>query len=103
MGMSISRYRQPIGTAGFDRMCVSGNSLVPRPPPNTIVSTSFMAPQMLQELYTPRRPPGGFTTPQSPGGGEVREEQDSALVRSTHYTDWHRVERAMLAFELETR
>ena len=44
-----------------------------------------------------------FTIHQSSVGWEVREEQDSALVRSTHYTDWHRVERAMLAFELETR
>jgi hypothetical protein len=29
-----------------------------------------------------------------PEGWEVREERDSTVVRQTHYTDWHRVERA---------
>ena len=33
IGMSISRYLPPIGTAGFERWCVSGKSRVPRPPP----------------------------------------------------------------------
>ena len=42
IGMSISRYLPPIGTAGFDRMWVSGKSRVPRPPPRMSVSTSFM-------------------------------------------------------------
>jgi hypothetical protein len=28
-------------------------------------------------------------------GWEARVEQDSAVVRSVHYTDWHRVERAV--------
>jgi hypothetical protein len=28
-------------------------------------------------------------------GWEVRVEQDSAVVRRVHYTDWHRVERAL--------
>ena len=27
-------------------------------------------------------------------GWEVREEHDTAVVRHTHYSDWHRVERA---------
>jgi hypothetical protein len=31
-------------------------------------------------------------------GWEVREEQDSQVVWSTRYTDWHRVERARMAF-----
>jgi hypothetical protein len=31
-------------------------------------------------------------------GWEVREEQDSRTVRAVRYTDWHRVERAKLAF-----
>jgi hypothetical protein len=39
---------------------------------------------------------GGF-------GWEVREEQDSQLVRSVCYTDWHRVERALTVFTLEVR
>ena len=31
-------------------------------------------------------------------GWEVREEQDSQVVWSIRYTDWHRVERARMAF-----
>jgi len=31
-------------------------------------------------------------------GWEVREEQDSLVVRSIRYTDWHRVERARMNF-----
>ena len=31
-------------------------------------------------------------------GWEVREEQDSQVIRSVRYTDWHRVERARMAF-----
>ena len=34
-------------------------------------------------------------------GWEVREEQDSRVVRSTRYTDWHRVERARMTFAQE--
>ena len=34
-------------------------------------------------------------------GWEVREEQDSHLVRSIRYTDWHRVERARMSFARE--
>ena len=32
----------PIGTAGLERWCVSGNRRVPRPPPRMIVKTSFI-------------------------------------------------------------
>ena len=32
-------------------------------------------------------------------GWEVRIEQDSTIVRSTRYADWHRVERALLLIE----
>lgn len=31
-------------------------------------------------------------------GWEVREEQDSQVVKSVLYTDWHRVERARMSF-----
>jgi hypothetical protein len=31
-------------------------------------------------------------------GWEVREEQDSQIVWSIRYTDWHRVERARMSF-----
>ena len=30
----------------------------------------------------------------TPTGWEVREERDSEVVRTVHYQDWHRVERA---------
>lgn len=36
-------------------------------------------------------------------GWEVREEQDSRIIRAVRYTDWHRVERAKMAFALEAR
>jgi hypothetical protein len=31
-------------------------------------------------------------------GWEVREEHDSRVISSVRYTDWHRVERARMAF-----
>ena len=34
-------------------------------------------------------------------GWEVRVEQDSEVVRRVHYTDWHRVERAVLMMSLQ--
>jgi hypothetical protein len=34
-------------------------------------------------------------------GWEVREEQDSEVVRARVYDDWHRVERARLVFQAE--
>ena len=34
-------------------------------------------------------------------GWEVREEQDSEIVRSVRYYDWHRVERALMHFRRE--
>jgi hypothetical protein len=34
-------------------------------------------------------------------GWEVRDEQDSRLLRSRLYHDWHRVERAKEAFAVE--
>src|SRR3954462_5609176 len=48
IGMSISRYLPPIGTAGFDRMSVSGYSCVPRSPPGIRVRTSFMHPVLVR-------------------------------------------------------
>jgi hypothetical protein len=39
-----------------------------------------------------------FTVSEAGGvGWEIREEQDSKIVRRVHYTDWHRVERALSA------
>ena len=38
-----------------------------------------------------------FTIRESGGNGwEVREEQDSRVVRKVRYDDWHRVERALI-------
>lgn len=34
-------------------------------------------------------------------GWEVREEQDSEIVRHSYYQDWHRVERALQFFSLK--
>jgi hypothetical protein len=40
-----------------------------------------------------------FVITSSHGSGwEVREEQDSHVISSVRYTDWHRVERARMAF-----
>ena len=36
-------------------------------------------------------------------GWEVREEQDSQLVRQVRYTDWHRVERALTVITRQVR
>ena len=35
------------------------------------------------------------------GGWEVREEQDSEVVRQVQYRDWHRVERARMRIDAE--
>jgi hypothetical protein len=34
-------------------------------------------------------------------GWEVRDEQDSHVLRRVRYRDWHRVERARMTFALE--
>ena len=34
-------------------------------------------------------------------GWEVLEEQDRQVVKKVHYTDWHRVERALSLFNME--
>jgi hypothetical protein len=36
-----------------------------------------------------------FSIGEAGEGWEVRVEQDSTVVRRVHYTDWHRVERAL--------
>lgn len=40
-----------------------------------------------------------ITVTRSGVGWEVRETRDSAVVRTHRYSDWHRVERAVQAFE----
>jgi hypothetical protein len=44
-----------------------------------------------------------FTITHTSGPGwEVREEQDDRLLKRVVYSDWHRVERARMAFSAET-
>jgi hypothetical protein len=40
-------------------------------------------------------------TATEPSGWEVREEQNSQLIRQHVYNDWHRVERAQMGFAQE--
>jgi hypothetical protein len=43
-----------------------------------------------------------FSIRSMPGSGwEVRDEQDSHIVRWVQYRDWHRVERARMTFARE--
>jgi hypothetical protein len=36
-----------------------------------------------------------------PSGWEVRDEHDNRVLKHVHYTDWHRVERALSMFTLQ--
>jgi hypothetical protein len=36
-----------------------------------------------------------------PLGWEIRDEQDDRVLKQVHYTDWHRVERALSMFNLQ--
>jgi hypothetical protein len=40
------------------------------------------------------------TVTRAPRGWDVKEEEDSQVVRRIHCTDWHRVERAVAIFAL---
>lgn len=40
-------------------------------------------------------------TAASSSGWEVRDEEDSHVIKSRRYDDWHRVERARLTFAVE--
>jgi hypothetical protein len=44
-----------------------------------------------------------FVVTRSAAGWDIREERDDHVVRKVNYQDWHRVERAMLAFEFLRR
>jgi hypothetical protein len=56
--------------------------------------------RILRKASTTRR----FTiTHLESAGWDVREEQDSRVLRRAIYQDWHRVERASLAFALEAQ
>jgi hypothetical protein len=56
--------------------------------------------RMLRKASRTRR----FTITHLPSAGwDVREEQDSRVLRRVVYQDWHRVERASLAFALQAQ
>ena len=44
-----------------------------------------------------------ISTATNTGGWDVIEERDSRIFWSIHYTDWHRVERARMAFAREVQ
>jgi hypothetical protein len=41
-----------------------------------------------------------FTITRDGAGWAVCEERDETIVKQAHYSDWHRVERALQQFEL---
>ena len=47
IGISTNRYLPAIGTAGFERLAVSGYNLVPAPPPNITASIDFDIQQVI--------------------------------------------------------
>jgi hypothetical protein len=49
--------------------------------------------------HTSPAPADSITVTKSPDGWEVSETHDATLVRTHHYSDWHRVERAVQVFE----
>ncbi len=42
-----------------------------------------------------------LTVTKTAEGWEVRETHDRTVVRTHHYSDWHRVERALQVFDLQ--
>jgi hypothetical protein len=57
-------------------------------------------------MFTKEMVHGGHTTrfsvtPSAREGWELRVERDSRLVRRAHYTDWHRLERAVSTLSME--
>jgi hypothetical protein len=66
------------------------------------VQTSSSLEMGPEQMFSKELTHGGhvrrFTIRESDGNGwEVREEQDSRVVRTVRYDDWHRVERALIA------
>ncbi len=63
----------------------------------------YMADAMNTQMLTREQTSEGHTrratVTRSEGGWLFREEDDARLVRQVTYTDWHRVERAIRAFE----
>ena len=55
--------------------------------------------QMLTREFTQAGHTTRVTIERDQVGWQLREERDNTVVRNLHYSDWHRVERAM-RFEL---
>jgi hypothetical protein len=57
------------------------------------------------QMFTRELTQGGhvrrFTVREAGRGWEVREEQDAHVIRHVHVQDWHRVERALVAFRAQ--
>jgi hypothetical protein len=58
---------------------------------------------MLTREYVVQGHINRFTLTKGRTGWDVREERDDTVVRRMHYSDWHRVERAIQVFELARR
>ena len=59
--------------------------------------------RMLTREFTQAGHTTRFTVERDQVGWQLREERDDTVVRHLHYSDWHRVERAMRSLELEYR
>ena len=55
---------------------------------------------MLTREFTSAGHVNRITLTKNNRGWEVREERDDTVVKRATYSDWHRVERAILMFEL---
>ena len=62
-----------------------------------------MMTRMLTREFTQAGHTTRVTVERDQVGWQLREERDNTVVRHQHYSDWHRVERAMRSFELEYR
>ena len=54
--------------------------------------------ELIQDGHTKR-----LIITRNSGGWEICEEHDRHVVRTTRYSDWHRVERAKEIFVIENR
>ena len=61
-----------------------------------------MKPSMYVQIFRNEAQIRRFTIRRvTPSGWEVRDEEDSRILRRSFYHDWHRVERARVAFAIE--
>jgi hypothetical protein len=91
--------RKPLETLSFARLVFTHYLHVRRRswdtnvhiPAGHLQGSLMFAKELVQAGHTRR-----FVVAETSGAGwEIREEQDSRIVRRVHYTDWHRVERAL--------